>query len=312
MFSRDEEQRDGQVLDVLTDEANGLRIAVSRFGGELVSIQKRDHAGNWTGFLYRDNDLTAPASGWANHATVMGYYLHRLKDGHSFYRGHEIKGGNHSFLRTKTWHAIHSADDELKYRITPTDFSATDYPLRVSLDLTYQLDNGQLIVRFEFTNDEPELVAHVEFGLHPGFAARSFESFQFRMPAGKYRRHFSPGNLLSGETEDIDFAGGEMPFPREQLPGSFILELLDVPKREFVFNDQASGRSISLDLSNVPYLTLWSDGGSFLCVEPCWGLTDHHRQRAFEDKEGIQTIPARGKLSADFEMRLIFETRGIC
>jgi galactose mutarotase-like enzyme len=312
MFSRGEEQRDGQVLDVLTDETNGLRIAVSRFGAELVSIQKRDHAGNWTGFLYRDNDLTAPASGWANHATVMGYYLHRLKDGHSFYRGHEIKGGNHSFLRTKIWHAIDSADDQLKYRITPADFSATDYPLRVSLDLIYQLDNGQLIVRFEFTNNEPELVAHVEFGLHPGFAARSFESFQFRMPAGKYRRHFSPGNLLSGETEDIDFAGGEMPFPREQLAGSFILELLDVPKREFVFNDQASGRSISLDLSNVPYLTLWSDGGPFLCVEPCWGLTDHHKQRAFEDKEGIQTIPARGKLSTDFEMRLIFETRGTC
>ena len=166
MFSRGEEQRSGQVLDVLTDETNGLRIAVSRFGAELVSIQKRDDAGNWTGFLYRDNDLTAPASGWAlNHATVMRLLSPSTKkDGHSFYRGHEIKGGNHSFPSgTKTWHAIDSADDQLKYRITPADFSATDYPLRVSLELTYQLDNGQLIVRFEFTNDEPELVADIEF-----------------------------------------------------------------------------------------------------------------------------------------------------
>jgi hypothetical protein len=31
--------------------------------------------------------------------------------------------------------------------------------------------------------------------------------------------------------------------------------------------------------------SLWSDGGPFLCVEPCWGLTDHHEQRAFEDKQ---------------------------
>jgi galactose mutarotase-like enzyme len=45
---------------------------------------------------------------------------------------------------------------------------------------------------------------------------------------------------------------------------------------------------------------LWSDGGPFLCVEPCWGLTDHHEQRAFENKEGIQKIPAGGELIADF------------
>lgn len=303
--SRGEEKRGDRIVDSLTDEDNGLRIAVSRLGAELVSFQKRNHGREWTGILYRDNDLTTPAKGWTNHATVMGYYLHRLKDGHSFYRGHEIKGGNHSFLRTKMWQLIDSKADDgaLRYRITPSDFSAIDYPLRVSLDLIYKIDSERLIVRFEFTNDEPQLTAHVEFGLHPGFAARSFESFQFKMPPGKYRRHFSPGNFLSGETEEIDFRGGEMPFVRDQLPGSFILELLDVPKREFVFIDPPSGRSVILDLAGVPYLTLWSDGGPFLCVEPCWGLTDHDEQRAFENKEGIQTIPPRGRLNAQFAMQ---------
>ena len=37
-------------------------------------------------------------------------------------------------------------------------------------------------------------------------------------------------------------------------------------------------------------------------MEPCWGLTDHHKQRAFEDKEGIQTIPPQGELRASFSM----------
>jgi len=57
-----------------------------------------------------------------------------------------------------------------------------------------------------------------------------------------------------------------------------------------------------LDLTGVPYLTLWSDGGPFLCVEPCWGLTDHDEQRAFENKEGIQIIRPRGNLLASFSM----------
>jgi len=305
-FSHSEEKRDRQDLDVLTDEENGLRIIVSRLGAELISITRINEAGQWIGFLYRDNDLSAPSSGWANHATVMGYYLHRLKNGRSLYRGHEIKGGNHGFLRSKTWHLASCSTEgsgaSLKYQITPQDFSPSEYPLKVAVDLTYTIDSNKVTVLFQFRNHEPELTAHVSFGLHPGFGATSFESFHLQMPRGLYRRYFSPGNFLSGETRDIEFRGGEMPFSKKELPGSFILELLDVPSRRFSYVDPPSGRWVTLDLGGVPYLTLWSDGGPFLCVEPCWGLTDHHEQRAFEEKQGIQTILPSGKLRASFTM----------
>jgi galactose mutarotase-like enzyme len=305
-FSRREEQRDDRVLDVVTDEENGVRLIVSRLGAELISIARRDASGGWIGFLYRDNDISIPTQSWANHATVMGYYLHRLKDGHSFYRGQEIKGGTHSFLRLKTWHVVEQESQlsgSLTYRITPEDFSATEYPLKVKLDLTYRLENGTIRVVFRFDNEEPDLTAHVGFGLHPGFGATSFQSFRFVMPAGKYRRHFSPCNYLDGETEDIEFGGGEMPFAREQLPGSYIVELLDLASPQFTFQDPPSGREVTLDFAGVPYLTLWSDGGPFLCVEPCWGLTDHHAQRNFEDKEGIRRIPPKNVLQTEFVMK---------
>ena len=306
-FSHREEERDGCRLDVLTDEEEGLRIIVSRLGAELVSLARRDPNGDWIGFLHRDNDLSKPASGWANHATVMGYFLHRLKDERSLYRGHEIRGGTHSFLRHKLFADVKAnlGDDKagLTYRISPNEIAPSEYPLRVSLALSYILREGRLAVRFHFHNHEPELTAHLEFGLHPGFAASSFESFVLEMPPGRYRRWFSPGNYLSGETEDIDFAGGEMPFPREQLSGSFILEFVDVPERIFGFRDLPSRRVIALDSGSAPYITLWSDGGAFVCIEPCWGLTDRHEQRAFEDKDGIQTIAPKTDLITEISIR---------
>jgi len=305
-FSHTEETRDGRQLDVLTAEENGLRIVVSRLGAELIILTRINEAGNWIGFLYRDNDLSVPDQGWANHATVMGYYLHRLKNGRSLYRGHEIKGGNHGFLRSKTWHLIGSSTEgsgaSLKYQITPDDFSPTEYPLKVSVDLTYKIDANGIGVLFEFQNHEPELTAHLSFGLHPGFGAISFESFHLQMPRGLYRRCFSPGNFLSGETRDIEFRGGEMPFSKNELPGSIILELVDVPRRQFSFVDPESGRWVIMNLTGVPYITLWSDGDPFLCVEPCWGLTDDHDQRPFEKKRGIQTIRPGGELRASFSM----------
>jgi galactose mutarotase-like enzyme len=300
-FIRREDQRGDRLLDVLRDEESGLRLIVSRLGAELISVARRDDGGNWIGFLNRDNEIGAPEKGWANHATVMGYYLHRIKNERTLYRGQEIRGGTHSFLRGKVWQLVETGrDGELTYRITPADFSSTEYPLRVSLDLTYRIDDTRISISFKFKNDESELTAHVGFGLHPGFAATSFDSFRFEMPAGLYRRHFSPENYLSGETEDIRFPGGEMPFAKDKLQGSYILELVDVPDCTFTYTDPPSGRTVVIDLTGVPYLTLWSDGGPFLCVEPCWGLTDHHEQRTFENKEGIQKIPAGEELLASF------------
>src|SRR3954468_22804171 len=107
-FTRSEEQRGDRTFDVLTDEANGLRVIVSRLGAELISVARRNPAGEWIGFLVRDNQIGKPGKGWANHATVMGYFLHRLKNERTLYRGKEIRGGTHSFLRTKTWHRVES------------------------------------------------------------------------------------------------------------------------------------------------------------------------------------------------------------
>jgi galactose mutarotase-like enzyme len=299
------EERGERLLDVVTDEESGVRLIISRLGAELVSMARKSKTGEWIGFLIRDNDLTPPAHGWVNHATVMGYFLHRLKGKRSLYRSQEIKGDTHSFLRTKVWHLVESgrmSEGSITYRITPADFTPTEYPLKVSLDLTYRIVGQEVVTEFEFRNDEPKLTAHVGFGLHPGFAAASFDSFQFQMPPGKYRRHFAPGNFLSGETQDIDFGGGKMPFRREELPDSFIIELLDVPNSKFTFLDAPSGREVDVDFTGVPYLTLWSNGGPFLCVEPCWGLTDFHEQRHFEEKEGMQVIAPLGKLKAHFSM----------
>ena len=70
--SHREDNRQRRQPDILTDEENGLRIIVSRLGAGLISLARVNEAGEWIGFLYRDNDLSAPSRGWANHATVMG------------------------------------------------------------------------------------------------------------------------------------------------------------------------------------------------------------------------------------------------
>jgi galactose mutarotase-like enzyme len=296
--------RDGHTLDVITDNAtNGLRITVMRLGAELVGIERRNAKGEWVGFLFRDGDVTKAAAGWNNHCTLMGYYIHRIKDERTNYRGHEIRGSTHSFLRHKLF-AAPTVDmpgsSSLTYRIEPDEIAKEEYPYSVALALTYSLNNGTLKVTFHFENREPDLSAHVSFGLHPGFAGTSLESAEVIMPPGKYIHHIAPGNLLSGETQEINFPGGPMPFEKSELPGSFLLELKQVDLPLFTFRDRESGREVMLNYSGAPYVTLWSNGQAFICIEPCWGLPDHHEQRPFELKLGMQQIAPGGTLTRSF------------
>jgi galactose mutarotase-like enzyme len=283
------EEKEGLRLDHLTHDS-GLRIIVNRRGAELVSIARRGPDGKWTGFLFRDGDISTPAEGWKDHATVMGYFVHRLKDEHSVYRGHPIRGGTHSFLRHKDFGAPAVETGAITYSIGPGEIEPEE-------------GNPELLVTFEFENLEPELSAHVSFGLHPGFALSSLKDARVILPKGVYIRHMAPGNFLSGETVRIDHPGGPMPFDKAELPGSFILGLEEVPEPIFAVEDPGGNRRTLLDYREAPYLTLWSDGHDFVCVEPCWGLPDHQQQRPFEEKEGLQEIAPGKKLTRTFSIR---------
>ncbi|MDD5200300.1 MAG: hypothetical protein PHC88_10925 [Terrimicrobiaceae bacterium] len=296
------------IYDVIEDESSGARARLQRHGAELVSVARLDTAGVWRGFLYRDNETGPPAQGWANHATVMGYFLHRLVGERSLYRGVEILGGNHGFLRHFDFEPP-TFDPNLRaltYRVPADRIPAGAYPLRVSLNLAYRLLPDGVRVEFVFANEEPELEAHVSFGLHPGFAVSSVEGAGVLLPAGTYLRHLAPGNFLDGQVEAVEHPGGPMPFDKSALPGSYLLELSRVPDRRFVLSDAAAGKSVALDFSEVPYCTLWSEG-AFICIEPCWGLPDSKPQKPFERKDGIQAIAPLGTLSAGFSIHTTLE-----
>ncbi len=290
----------GVTLDEIS--SGGLRLRVARTGAEMISLACQTDRG-WMGFLYRDNETAPPASGWANHATVMGYYLHRLWHEESVYRGKIIRGGNHGFLRHFVFDEPRRIDDGLVYSVPADRVPPTAYPLRVAMELSFRLVNDAVQVGFAFTNEEPEVSAHVSFGVHPGFAIASLADARLLLPPGRYRRYLAPGNFLDGRTEVIDLAEPGMPFAKSGLPDSFLLGLEGVPDRTIVLESPARRSRVTFDFAEVPFLTLWSDSDRFVCVEPCWGLPDSNPPVPFEDKIGIQVIPPGGVFRRSFAIR---------
>jgi len=298
---------DGNRLHEIADRESGYRIQVNNLGAELVSVARHATEDGWAGYLYRDGEVKPAPKGWQSHATVMGYFLHRIKGERTLYEGDEIRGGNHSFLRHKKFadpEIALAGEGTLSYSLAADQIQPLEYPRKVSFRINYTLHRDTLEVTFIFHNEEVERPAHVSFGLHPGFAISSFEQARVVLPRGTYRRHLAPNNFLSGETVEFESDGATMPIKPFELPGSFLLETIEADSYVVKLLDYGRNRQVELDFSDAPYFTIWSDLNPFICIEPCWGLPDHEEQRPFEKKLGIQTIPPQEIFTRRFSMRL--------
>jgi galactose mutarotase-like enzyme len=299
-------------VDELTadDIAEPVRVQVTRLGAELVSIARRNVQGEWVGFLYRDGDLGAPASGWPYHATVMGPYTHRLKDGESRYGGERIAGGPHGFLRHTRFGPPTIVDDDgrvaLEYTIGPGEYGPDDYPRHMRFTVRYTVVDAGVHVRLAVRNLEDARAVHASFGLHPGFSVGTLENACLELPVGDYVEHDIPGSLLSGETRRFRHEGGCLDLGRIRSGGSIILGPAGAWHGPVVLTSPETGHRVRLDVEHVPHLTVWTDGNPYLCVEPVWGLPDHHDQRPFEEKQAIRTIAAGRELARSFAMRFFF------
>ena len=302
-------QENGQRLDEVVDLELQTRIIVSDHGAELVSLAKRAPEQDWVGYLYRDADTGVPATGWKNHATVMGYYIHRLVGERTLYEGEEIRGGNHSFIRTKVFAAPEvtvSADSAaLRYRLPAEVIDKKEYPRQVAFQISYVLSGQDLSVVFSFVNQEQSRPAHVSFGLHPGFRVSSIDDARIILPRGTYRRYLAPGNFLSGQTVEFSSSGDSFPCKPFELPDSFLIEPIEVDESVVKLQDLKERREVQVDLSEAPFFTIWSDLNPFICIEPCWGLPDHREQEPFERKVGIQVIPPQGTLTRQCSFRFL-------
>ena len=128
------------LLDRIEEASSGLRLTVSRLGAEPVSLSLPDKDspdGSRHGFLWRDGEVEKPVSGWGNHATVMGYFVHRLWNQESVYEGHPIKGGTHGFLRHHQFGnpVVDLDKGSITYRVEPSEIPSDAYPYQVALKL---------------------------------------------------------------------------------------------------------------------------------------------------------------------------------
>jgi len=148
--------------------ASGMEVAITNYGGRIVSIMVPGRDGEWAdvelGFDNIHDYLTIPN----NFGALIGRYANRIAKGSFTLEGREytleknngpnhLHGGSHGF-DTRVWDVTEATDKELKLHYLSKDMEA-GYPGNVDVTVTYTLkDDNSIVIDYSATTDKTTVV----------------------------------------------------------------------------------------------------------------------------------------------------------
>ncbi len=148
--------------------ASGMEVAITNYGGRIVSIMVPGKDGKWAdvelGFDNIHDYLTVPN----NFGALIGRYANRIAKGSFTLEGREytleknngpnhLHGGSHGF-DTRVWDVTEATDKELKLHYLSKDMEA-GYPGNLDVTVTYTLkDDNSIVIDYSATTDKTTVV----------------------------------------------------------------------------------------------------------------------------------------------------------
>jgi galactose mutarotase-like enzyme len=278
---------------------DGLSVAVTARGAELVSIRDGGHELLWQ---------AGPE--WPRHSPVLFPIVGRLHDDHFLHEGRSYRLGQHGFARDMDFAWTEQSATGCRLELRDSAESRALYPFAFQLELTYAIENEALKVRYRLTNIG-DVVLPAALGAHPGFAWPIL-----------------PG--VAKEAHEVRFARAE-DAPVHRVANGLLTEEAVSPVIDRVLrlepdlfaNDalvftQLTSRSLRYSGRGTPVLEIawegfeqlgiWSKpgGAPFLCIEPWHGFADPAGfTGTLLEKPGIMLIPPGTSRDMSWSLRVL-------
>ncbi len=148
--------------------SSGMEVAITNYGGRLVSIMVPGREGKWADVELGFDNIHDYVKIKNNFGALIGRYGNRIAKGKFTLDGkvytleknngpNHLHGGSHGF-HTKVWDVLGANDKELKLHYLSKDMEA-GYPGNLDVTVTYTLtdDNG-IVIDYTATTDKPTVV----------------------------------------------------------------------------------------------------------------------------------------------------------
>ena len=278
-----------------------LEVVVMDQGAELCSI--RD--------LVRETELLwqADPAVWPRHAPVLFPVVGRLKGDSYVFEGQRYALPQHGFARDLDFELVDQGPTHLTFRLEDNEHTRPRYPFSFVLDLTYRLEEGQLVVDHHLQN-RGENPLWFSLGAHPGFRCpidpekESYADYDlvFEQPETQATWRLS-GGLFDGRTEQILENQRILPVTH-QLFEQDALVFEGLNSAWVGIRSRLSGYGVRMYSPGWPFYGIWAKpNGDFVCLEPWFGHADHTTVSGeLTEKPGILSVEAGASWEASYRV----------
>jgi len=272
-----------------------LTATINTKGAELISLKKNSKEYIWEG----------NPKFWDKHSPILFPIVGTLKSGQYNYADKQYELSRHGFARDNDFQVAEIFQNKAVFSFSSSEQTAKQYPFDFELKIIYRLEEDNLTIHYEVTNNGASDMPF-SIGGHPAFAlAESFEDYSLLFENDESLISYSlENNLLSDHTTVLKLCGGKLPlnyflFENDAL----IIKKLESKKIQIFENDKPL---LEVALHDFPNLGIWTKNDApFICIEPWFGYSDTLQSNGnLFEKEGIIILLPKKTFQASFNIKI--------
>lgn len=260
---------------MVTIQNDRFTATINEVGAELTHLV--DQASHRD--LIWNNDL------WPKHAPVLFPAIGRSNEDSYLIDGQRYEMPQHGFVSGETFMIVDQTPTAVTLSLTANAATRVYYPFYFELQVTFTLVATGLNLTFSVQNHGQQDLSY-SLGSHPAFnvpfeAGEAFTDYELVLdPAPTDLQQFeivkTPNPYRSGKELPVTTDKGVIKLNYLMFDAGLII--LKAPNlAHLTLQSTKSKHSISLNLDDFDYVTLWTKEGAqapFLCLEPFNGLPD--------------------------------------
>jgi len=279
-----------------------LELSVLKTGLEICSVISQKTG---TEYIWQ-----ADPEIWGSHAPVLFPIIGALKNGQYRFRGKMYSLPKHGLVRhsDKARLTQHNADS-LSFSLTWDEESLERYPFKFEFITRYLLSGSALFIEHTVINHGNGPM-YFSLGGHPAFNCPLYENesysdyyLEFDQQETDFTWLLNSDGLVSNERRPILNKSNILPL-HDNLFDDDALIFKNLKSRRAALVSKTSGRILSLEYDDFPYLGIWAKPGApFICIEPWQGIADSaDSTQDLTQKKGIMSLDGGKEHTADYSI----------
>ena len=228
---------------------------------------------------------------WEKHSPILFPIVGSLKNNAYTYNDKVYKMLRHGFARDIAFETISKAENNVTFKLLPSDETKLEYPFDFELLVSFELIANSLEVSYSIKNIGNKLLPF-SIGGHPAFALNDdFENYSLAFRDNESLSCFKLKNdLIVKEFDEINLKEKKLPLTYSLFENdAIIIKQMKTKQISILKNDIPF---LKFEFDDFPNFGIWTKvGAPFICLEPWVGYADTFETSGnILEKEGIQLL----------------------